>query len=64
VQASLDPHHGSSFDLRYAQPIVSARIGASRRLLGHAHSPDLQMLCHGLWNNTPQVVAYNRELLS
>jgi hypothetical protein len=22
------------------------------------------MLCHGLWNNTPPVVAYNRELLS
>jgi hypothetical protein len=26
--------------------------------------PDLQMLRHGLWNNTPTVVAYNRELLS
>jgi hypothetical protein len=22
------------------------------------------MLCHGLWNNTPPVVAYNREYLS
>jgi hypothetical protein len=24
----------------------------------------VQMLCHGLWNSTPTVVAYNRELLS
>ena len=22
------------------------------------------MLCHSLWNNTPPVVAYNREFLS
>jgi hypothetical protein len=26
--------------------------------------PEMQMLCHGLWNNTPAVVAYNREVLS
>jgi hypothetical protein len=25
--------------------------------------PEIQMMCHGLWNNTPGVVAYNRELL-
>lgn len=25
--------------------------------------PSLRMLCHGLWNNTKTVVAYNRELL-
>jgi hypothetical protein len=24
---------------------------------------DIKMLCHGLWNNTKEVVAYNRELL-
>ncbi|MBP7686532.1 MAG: hypothetical protein KA765_01430 [Thermoflexales bacterium] len=26
--------------------------------------PDLGLLCHGLWNDTPNVVAYNREYLS
>jgi hypothetical protein len=26
--------------------------------------PQTKMLCHGLWNSTPQAVAYNRELLS
>jgi hypothetical protein len=26
--------------------------------------PEVKMLCHGLWNNTDTVVAYNRELLS
>jgi hypothetical protein len=26
--------------------------------------PDLQMLCHGLWNDSQVVVAYNREILS
>ncbi|WP_127998116.1 hypothetical protein [Piscinibacter defluvii] len=25
---------------------------------------DVHMLCHGLWNSTPRVVAYNRELLA
>jgi len=25
--------------------------------------PTLRMICHGLWNTTPLVVAYNRELL-
>jgi hypothetical protein len=25
--------------------------------------PEVKMLCHGLWNNTERVVAYNRELL-
>jgi hypothetical protein len=24
---------------------------------------DVRMMCHGLWNNTARVVAYNRELL-
>jgi len=25
--------------------------------------PEIEMLCHGLWNDTAKVVAYNRELL-
>ena len=25
--------------------------------------PDVRQMCHGLWNNTAQVVAYNREIL-
>jgi len=27
------------------------------------NNPDVRLLCHGLWNNTEKVVAYNREVL-
>lgn len=63
--ASLGPHHELQFSIfvtRQPAPPLSAHPLA---LLGAMLTrPDLQMLCHGLWNNTPTVVAYNRELLS
>lgn len=65
TEASLGPHHElqiSLFVTRQPAPPLAAHPLA---LLGAMLTrPDVQMLCHGLWNNTPTVVAYNRELLS
>ena len=65
VDASLDPHHELQFSIFVSSgasaPIPAHPVGLLSAMLTH---PDLQMLCHGLWNNTPKVVAYNRELLS
>lgn len=65
TEASLGPHHElqlSLFVTRQPAPPLAAHPLA---LLGAMLTrPDVQMLCHGLWNNTPAVVAYNRELLS
>lgn len=63
--ASLGPHHELQFSI-----FVSRRplppLGAQPLCLPAAMltQPAIEMLCHGLWNNTPTVVAYNRELLS
>jgi hypothetical protein len=43
------------------QPPVRAHPFAIYRLL--TLHPDAAMLCHGLWNNTPLVVNYNRDHL-
>jgi hypothetical protein len=65
TDASLGPHHELQFSLfvsrRPVAPLASHRL---RLLTAMLTNPDLQMLCHGLWNNTPTVVAYNRESLS
>lgn len=65
TDASLGPHHELQFSLfvsrRAVTPIADHRVSLLMAMLTNA---DLQMLCHGLWNNTPTVVAYNRELLS
>ncbi len=66
VEASLSPHHELQFSIFVTRnpsspPLLAHPIGLLSAMLTR---PDLQMLCHGLWNNTPQVVAYNRELLS
>lgn len=65
TQANLGPHHElqiSFFVSRSPAPPISAhRLALLAAMLTR---PDIQMMCHGLWNNTPEVVAYNRELLS
>lgn len=65
TDASLGPHHELQFPIfvsrRPVTPIADQRVSLLAAMLTNA---DLQMLCHGLWNNTPTVVAYNRELLS
>ena len=63
--ASLGPHHELQVSLfvtrRPAPPLAAHPLALLGAMLTRA---DVQMLCHGLWNNTPTVVAYNRELLS
>ena len=65
VHASLGPHHELQFSIfiqRESVPSVSSHpLGLLAAMLKR---DDMQMLCHGLYNSTPKVVAYNRELLS
>lgn len=65
VEANLGPHtelQVSCFVTRRpAPPIAPHPLATLTTLLTR---PDVDMFCHGLWNNTPAVVAYNRELLS
>ncbi len=65
TDASLGPHHELQFSIfvtpHESAPIAPHPLNAPLLMLTR---PDVQMLCHGLWNNTPPVVAYNRELLS
>lgn len=64
-EASLGPHHELQFSV-FVAPAKAASISAHPfgLLAAMLTDPDLQMMCHGLWNNTPTVVAYNREALS
>ncbi len=63
--ASLGPHHELQFSFfvseRETSPIAAHPLNTLVLMLTR---PDVRMLCFGLWNNTPNVVAYNRELLS
>lgn len=65
TDASLGPHHELQFSIfvtrQPAAPLAAHPLALLSAMLTR---PDMQMLCHGLWNNTPTVVAYNRELLS
>jgi hypothetical protein len=65
TDASLGAHHELQFSLFVSAddlaPVTSRRLGLLELMLTR---PDVRMLCHGLWNNTPNVVAYNRELLA
>lgn len=65
TDASLGPHHELQFSIfvtRQPAPAISNHPLAL--LAAMLTRPDVEMLCHGLWNNTSTVVAYNRELLS
>lgn len=63
--ASLGPHHELQISFfvshRPLAPLPNNPLNTLAILLTR---PNIHMLCYGLWNNTPQVVAYNRELLS
>lgn len=62
--ASLGPHHELQFSIfvtRSPQPPIDD--GAFALLAAMLTRPEVEMLCHGLWNNSQTVVAYNRELL-
>ena len=65
TDASLDPHHELQISFLTSrteiQPLPSYPLSVLIAMLTH---PEIEMLCHGLWNNTSKVVAFNRELLS
>lgn len=65
TDANLGPHHELQISLFVSRgeiaPIASRRVSLLAAMLAR---PDMQMMCHGLWNNSPLVVAYNRELFS
>ena len=64
TDASLGPHHELQFSFFVSAgdpgPVGSHPLSLLNLMLTRS---DVQMLCHGLWNNSPGVVAYNRELL-
>jgi hypothetical protein len=62
--ANLGPHHElqiSFFVAERNEPIPAHPLGLLAALILRS---DVKVLCHGLSNNTPNVVAYNREVLS
>ncbi|MBX3061339.1 MAG: hypothetical protein KF726_00085 [Anaerolineae bacterium] len=65
VDASLGPHHELQFSIFVtSKPVPPISAQPLSLLAAMLTNSDLRMLCHGLWNNSPLVVAYNRELLS
>jgi hypothetical protein len=65
TDASLGPHHELQFSIFVSdQPVAPVAAHRSSLIELMLTRPDVRMLCHGLWNNTPDVVAYNRELLA
>jgi hypothetical protein len=64
IRASLGKHSELQVALavtRSALPPVKPNPFALLRLI--ALEPELRLFCHGLWNDSPAVVAYNREVL-
>jgi hypothetical protein len=65
THASLGPHHELQFSIFVARQSITDLPSHPLALLNVMLTrPEVQMLCHGLWNNTADVVTYNRELLS
>lgn len=65
TDASLGAHQELQFSIFVSRdaiaPVTAWPLGLIELMLTR---PDVLMLCHGLWNNAPGVVAYNRELLA
>lgn len=64
TEASLGPHNELQLSILVSHkptaPIETHRLTLLKALFAN---PDARMFCWKLWNNTEQVVAYNRELL-
>jgi hypothetical protein len=64
TDASLGPHHELQFSIFGSvvehEPVEDNPLTILKLLLTR---PDVMMMCHGLWNNSPEVVVYNREVL-
>ncbi len=65
TDASLGAHHELQVSIFVSrqplEPLSSHPLALLELMLTR---PDVKMLCHGLWNNTDRVVAYNREVLA
>lgn len=60
--------HGAHTEMQVSfyvtpKPVAAVCDGAFAVLNFLLNTPGASQLCHGLWNNTPNVVAYNREIL-
>jgi hypothetical protein len=65
TEASLGAHHELQFSIAVTRSAVAPIAPHPLNILALMLTrPDVSLLCHGLWNNTPNVVAYNREYLS
>jgi len=63
-EASLGAHQELQFSLFVSRtPQVVVRPHPFTILDASAFNPVVRMMCHGLWNNTENVVLYNREIL-
>jgi hypothetical protein len=63
TRASLNSHHELQFSIFVSKTEVSPLKSHPFNAIYALTRTDIKMLCHGLWNNTKEVVAYNRELL-
>jgi hypothetical protein len=62
--ASLGPHTELQFSFYVsAKPMPPVPDEPFALLKALLNNPQVCQMCHGLWNNTPEVVAYNREIL-
>ena len=63
TEASLGPHHEVQVSFlvtrQAAAPVKAGRLAAAEAMV----RPEIRLFCHGLWNSTPLVVAYNSEHL-
>jgi hypothetical protein len=64
TDASLGPHRELQVSFFVSRQGTAAASSHPLTMIELMTRPDVQMLCHGLWNTTPDAVAYNRELLS
>ena len=64
TEASLGPHHEVQVSFlvtrQESAPVKAGRLAAAEAMVTR---PEIRLFCHGLWNSTPLVVAYNSEHL-
>jgi hypothetical protein len=65
ADASLGPHQELQFSILVARSPLP-KVPAHPFIILHLlfFDPNVRLFCHGLWNTTEPVVAYNREILA
>lgn len=68
VADETEASHGAHMELQYAfyvshQPTAPVKDGPFAAVHFLVTDPNARQLCYGLWNNTSETVAYNREIL-